>query len=70
MLVFIPSIGEFVIPELLCGPETLMVGKILLQELFINRDWLVASAVTIIMQALLVIPILLFHHYHTRELEE
>jgi len=65
MLLFIPSIGEFFIPELLYGPETLMVGKILWKELFINRDWLVASAVTIIMQALLVIPILLFHHYHT-----
>jgi len=60
MLVFIPSIGEFVIPELLCGPITLMIGKILWKELFINRDWLVASAVTIIMQALLVITILLF----------
>jgi len=60
MLVFIPSIGEFVIHELLCGPKTLMIGKILWKELFINRDWLVASAVTIIMQALLVIPILLF----------
>jgi len=60
MLVFIPSIGEFVIPELLYGPETLMVGKILWKELFINRDWLMASAVTIIMQALLVITILLF----------
>ena len=70
MLLFIPSIGEFVIHELLCGPETLMVRKILLKELFINRDWLVASAVTIIMQALLVIPILLFHHYHTSELEK
>jgi len=65
MLVFIPSIGESVIPELLYGPETLMVGKILWKECFINRDWLVASAVTIIIQALLVIPILLFHHYHT-----
>jgi len=65
MLLFIPSIGEFFIPELLYGPETLMVGKILWKELFINRDWLVASAVTIIIQALLVIPILLFHHYHT-----
>ena len=70
MMVIIPSIGEFVIPELLCGWETLMIGKIILQELFINRDYLVASAVTIIMHALLVIPILLFHHYHTRELEE
>jgi len=65
MLVFIPSIGEFVIPELLYGPETLMVGKILWKELFSNRDWLVASAVTIIIQALMVITILLFHHYHT-----
>ena len=70
MLLFIPLIGEFVIPELLCGPETLMIGKIILQVLFINRDCLVASAVTIIMHALLVIPILLIHHYHTRELEE
>ena len=67
---FIPSIGEFVIPELLCAPESLMIGKILLQELFSNRDWQVASAVTIIMQALLVIPILFFHHNHTKELEE
>ena len=70
MLVFIPSIGEFVILELLCDPESLMIGKILLQELFSNRDWLVASAVTITIQALLVIPILLFHHYHTSEFEE
>ena len=70
MLVFIPSIGEFVILELLCDPESLMIGKILLQELFSNRDLLVDSAVTIIMHALLVIPILLFHHYHKRELEE
>ena len=70
MMVLIPSIGEFAIPELLCGPETLMIGKIILQDIFINRDCLVASAVTIIMQALLVIPILLFNHYHKRELEE
>ena len=70
MLVFIPSIGEFVIPELLLRPETLMIGKVLWQELFCNQDWLVASVVTIIMQALLVIPILFFHHYHTSELEE
>jgi len=60
MLLFSPSIGEFAIPELLYGPETLNVGKILWKELFINRDWLVASAVTIIMQALLIITILLF----------
>ena len=49
MLVFIPSIGEFVIHELMCGLQTLMFGKILCQDLFINRDWLLALAVTIIM---------------------
>ena len=63
MLVFVPSVGEFVIPELLLGPETLMIGKVLWQELFCNRDWLVASAMVIIMLAILVLPILLFHHY-------
>ena len=63
MLVFIPSVGEFVIPELLLGPETLMIGKVLWQELFFNRDWLVVSAMVIIMLAILVLPILLFHHY-------
>ena len=70
MMVLIPSIGEFAIPELLCGPETLMILKIILQDIFINRDCLVASAVTIIMQSVQVISILFFHHYHTRELEE
>lgn len=63
MLVFNPSAGEFVIPELLLGPETLMIGKVLWQEFFCNRDWLVASALVIIMLAILVLPILLFRHY-------
>lgn len=69
MLVFIPTIGEFVIPELLGGPGTLMIGKILWQEFFNNRDWPVASAVAIVMLVLLVIPIMLFHHYQARDLE-
>ncbi len=69
MLVFIPSVGEFVIPELLGGPGTLMIGKVLWQEFFNNRDWPVASAVAIVMLALLVFPILLFHRYQSRELE-
>ena len=69
MLVFIPSVGEFVIPELLGGPQTLMIGKVLWQEFFNNRDWPLASSVAIIMLALLVIPILLFHHFQSRELE-
>ena len=70
MLVFIPSIGEFVIPELLCGPDNFDGWEDTLKGAFHHRDWLVASVVTIIMQALLVIPILLFNHYHTSELEE
>jgi len=70
MLVFIPSVGEFVIPELLGGAETLMIGKVLWQEFFSNRDWPIASAVAIIMLILLVVPILFFHHYQSRELKE
>jgi len=69
MLVFIPAVGEFVIPELLGGPQTLMIGKILWQEFFNNRDWPVASAVAIVMLLLLIIPIMLFHHYQARDLE-
>jgi putrescine transport system permease protein len=70
MLVFIPSVGEFIIPELLGGPETLMIGKILWQEFFNNRDWPVASAVAMVMLALLVIPIMLFQHYQSQEMEQ
>jgi len=69
MLVFIPAVGEFVIPELLGGARTLMIGKVLWQEFFNNRDWPVASAVAIVMLLLLTIPIMLFHHYQARELE-
>ncbi|MEC8150724.1 MAG: ABC transporter permease subunit, partial [SAR324 cluster bacterium] len=68
MLVFIPSVGEFIIPELLGGPETLMIGKVLWQEFFNNRDWPVASAVAMVMLTLLVIPIVLFQHYQSREM--
>ena len=63
MLVFIPSVGEFVIPELLGGPETLMIGKVLWHEFFRNMYCPVASAMVIIMLAILVLTILLFHHY-------
>ncbi len=58
MLVFIPAVGEFVIPALLGGPDTLMIGKVLWNEFFSNRDWPVASAVAIAMLVLLVIPIM------------
>ncbi len=49
MLVFIPAVGEYVIPELLGGPDSIMIGRILWQEFFNNRDWPVASAVAVIM---------------------
>lgn len=69
MLVFIPVVGEFVIPELLGGPETLMIGKVLWQEFFNNRDWPVASALAIIMLLILLIPIVLFNRAQAKELE-
>ncbi|WP_134567528.1 ABC transporter permease subunit, partial [Pseudomonas aeruginosa] len=69
MLVFIPAVGEFVIPELLGGPETLMIGKVLLQEFFNNRDWPVASALAVVMLAILIIPIILFNKNQAKELE-
>ncbi|WP_116654710.1 ABC transporter permease subunit [Pelagibacterium sediminicola] len=61
MLVFIPAIGEFVIPALLGGAETLMIGRVLWDEFFANRDWPVASAVAIVMLVILLIPILLLN---------
>ena len=69
MLVFIPVVGEFVIPELLGGPETLMIGKVLWQEFFNNRDWPVASALAVVMLAILIIPIILFNRNQAKELE-
>lgn len=69
MLVFIPAVGEFIIPDMLGGAETLMIGKVLWQEFFNNRDWPVASAVAIVMLLLLLLPITLFHRYQARELE-
>lgn len=67
LLVFIPAVGEFVIPELLGGPDTLMIGKILWQEFFNNRDWPVASAVAIALLLVLVLPIMAFQHFQSRE---
>ena len=69
MLVLIPVVGEFVIPEMLGGPDTLMIGRILWQEFFNNRDWPVASAVAIVMLVLLIVPIMIFHRYQSKELE-
>ena len=66
MLVFIPAIGEFVIPELLGGPDTLMIGRVLWNEFFSNRDWPMASAVAIAMLVVLVIPIMILRGAQAR----
>ena len=68
-LVFIPALGEFVIPSLLGGSSTLMIGKVLWEEFFNNRDWPVASAVAIILLLILVIPIILFQKNQEKEQE-
>lgn len=69
MLVFIPVVGEFVIPDLLGGSETLMIGKVLWQEFFNNRDWPVASALAVVMLAILIVPIILFNRHQAKEME-
>ncbi|NUW59353.1 putrescine ABC transporter permease PotH [Cronobacter muytjensii] len=66
MLVFIPAVGEFVIPELLGGPDSIMIGRVLWQEFFNNRDWPVASAVAITMLVVLIVPIMWFHKYQNK----
>lgn len=68
-LVFIPAVGEFVIPDLLGGSQTLMIGKTLWNEFFANRDWPVSSAVAVILLLLLVVPIVLFQRAEARAQE-
>lgn len=62
-LVFIPSIGEFVIPDLLGGPDTVMIGKVLWTEFFSNRDWPLASAVAVVLLVVLVMPLVLLQRW-------
>ncbi len=69
MLVFIPAIGEFVIPALLGGPDTLMIGKVLWNEFFSNRDWPVASAVAIAMLVVIVVPVMLLRMAQAKQEE-
>ena len=63
MLVFIPCVGEFVIPELLGGPETLMIGRVLWDEFFSNNDWPMAATVAVVMILLIIVPLALFNKY-------
>lgn len=63
MLVFIPCVGEFVIPELLGGPETLMIGRVLWDEFFSNNDWPMAATVAVVMVLLIIVPLAFFNKY-------
>lgn len=63
LLVFIPAMGEYVIPYLLGGPESLMIGRVLFDEFFVNRDWPLASSVAVVLLLLLVAPIMLLQRY-------
>ena len=69
MLVFIPAMGEYVIPYLLGGPESLLIGRVLFDEFFVNRDWPLASAVAIVLLLLLVVPIVIYQRTQARDLE-
>lgn len=66
MLVFIPCIGEYVIPELLGGPETLMIGRVIWDELFFNNDWPMASALAVLMILLIIVPLSVFQRYQAQ----
>jgi putrescine transport system permease protein len=69
MLVFIPCVGEFVIPELLGGPETLMIGRVIWDEFFSNNDWPMASAVAVVMVLMILVPLAIFNRYQTQAQE-
>jgi putrescine transport system permease protein len=68
LLVFVPAVGEFVIPDLLGGPDALTIGRVIWTEFFTNRDWPLSAAVAIAMLALIVVPILVFEYVHDRRL--
>jgi putrescine transport system permease protein len=69
MLVFIPAVGEYVIPELLGGSDTLMIGRVLWDEFFSNNDWPMASSVAIVMILLILLPMALFNKYQAEQTE-
>lgn len=69
MLVFIPCVGEFVIPDLLGGPETLMIGRVLWDELFSNNDWPRAAAVAVVTILLIIVPLAIFNKYQAEQQE-
>ncbi len=70
LLCFVPIVGEFVVPDLLGGSEATMIGQTLWTEFFANKDWPVASAVAVVLLALLMVPIALYQRLQTRDIEE
>ncbi|AKJ67691.1 binding-protein-dependent transport system inner membrane component [Pandoraea thiooxydans] len=70
LLVFIPAVGEYVIPELLGGANTLMIGRVMWDEFFSNSDWPMASAVTCAMVLLLLVPMMLFQYFQMQQVEQ
>ncbi len=69
MLVFIPSLGEFVIPSLLGGPENLMIGRVVWDEMFTSNNWPRATALAVVMIALIVVPLAIYYHYSGNQAE-
>jgi putrescine transport system permease protein len=69
MLVFIPCVGEYVIPELLGGPETLMIGRVIWDEFFSNNDWPMACAVAALMVLMILVPLALFNKFQAESQE-
>jgi len=63
MLVFIPCVGEFVIPSLLGGPENVMIGRVVWDEMFTSNNWPRATALAVLMIALIVVPLAIYYHY-------
>ena len=70
LLVFIPALGEFVIPSLLGGLDSLMIGRTLYDDFFGNRDWPLSAAVATILLLILILPMMLFQHYQARESQD
>jgi putrescine transport system permease protein len=70
LLVFIPCVGEYVIPELLGGPQTQMIGRTLWDEFFANNDWPIACAMAVVMVLLIIVPVAWFSKYQAEAVEQ
>ena len=70
MLVFIPAVGEFVIPSLLGGPENIMIGRVVWDEMFTSNNWPRASALAVVMILLIIVPLAIYYHYTGEQAEQ